>query len=57
MMLRELFLGEDDDQEPYHAPLFGWITTEIHAHDRTGCTCPDFYSPWYGGLICRKCGK
>jgi hypothetical protein len=53
--LKDMFLGEDD--EPYYAPLFGWITAEVHAHDRTGCTGTDFVSGRWGGLVCTKCGK
>lgn len=30
---------------------------EVADHARTGCPGQDFYEPWYGGLVCRRCGK
>ena len=67
-VLRVLFWGEDDggsagqsaeqpaEQEHSGSDLRIW-SAEIRDHDKTGCTGKDFIEPWYGGLVCTKCGR
>lgn len=56
--IADYFCGrtEKDSTEYTQSDLRIW-RREVRDHDATGCDGKDFIEPWYGGLVCTKCGK